>query len=79
MEGSLSSEFRKEPRLRSRTPRSNGTTPTESRTQTKVNPDSWVLQRALVNRAGNKEIMLALLYDYRTNLGSLRKVAGILP
>ena len=28
-----------------------------------------MLQRALVNRPGNKEIMLALLYDYRTNLG----------
>ena len=35
---------------------------------TQVSPDSWVLQRALVNRPGNKEIMLALLYDYRTNL-----------
>jgi pimeloyl-ACP methyl ester carboxylesterase len=34
-----------------------------------VNPDSWVLQRTLVNRPGNKDIMLALLYDYRTNLG----------
>ena len=36
---------------------------------TRINPDNWVLQRALVNRPGNKEIMLALLYDYRTNLG----------
>jgi pimeloyl-ACP methyl ester carboxylesterase len=35
----------------------------------RVNPDSWVLQQALVNRPGNKDIMLALLYDYRTNLG----------
>lgn len=35
----------------------------------RVNPDSWVLQRTLVNRPGNKDIMLALLYDYRTNLG----------
>lgn len=34
----------------------------------RVNPDSWMLQRALVNRPGNKDIMLALLYDYRTNL-----------
>jgi pimeloyl-ACP methyl ester carboxylesterase len=34
----------------------------------RINPDSWVLQRALLNRPGNKEIMLALLYDYRTNL-----------
>lgn len=33
-----------------------------------INPDSWVLQRTLVNRPGNKDIMLALLYDYRTNL-----------
>jgi pimeloyl-ACP methyl ester carboxylesterase len=35
---------------------------------TRVDPDSWTLQRALLNRPGNKEIMLALLYDYRTNL-----------
>jgi pimeloyl-ACP methyl ester carboxylesterase len=35
---------------------------------TRINPDSWMLQRALVNRPGNKDIMLALLYDYRTNL-----------
>lgn len=34
----------------------------------RISPDSWVLQRALVNRPGNKDIMLALLYDYRTNL-----------
>ena len=34
----------------------------------RINPDSWVLQRALVNRPGNKDIMLALLYDYRNNL-----------
>jgi len=40
---------------------------------TKVSPDSWVLQRALVNRAGNKEIMLALLYDYRTNMDHYAK------
>ncbi|RCS22859.1 alpha/beta hydrolase [Phyllobacterium salinisoli] len=34
---------------------------------TMISPDSWVLQRALVNRPGNKEIMLDLLLDYRTN------------
>lgn len=33
----------------------------------RINPDSWVLQRALLNRPGNKEAMLSLLYDYRTN------------
>ena len=35
--------------------------------RTKISPDSWVLQSALLNRPGNKEIMLDLLYDYRTN------------
>ena len=35
----------------------------------RINPDSWILQRALLNRPGNKDAMLALLYDYRTNLG----------
>lgn len=39
----------------------------------RVSPDNWVLQRALVNRPGNKEIMLALLYDYRTNLRQYAK------
>jgi pimeloyl-ACP methyl ester carboxylesterase len=39
----------------------------------RVSPDNWMLQRALVNRPGNKEIMLALLYDYRTNLGEYAK------
>lgn len=33
----------------------------------KISPDSWVLQRALLNRPGNKDVMLQLLYDYRTN------------
>jgi pimeloyl-ACP methyl ester carboxylesterase len=34
----------------------------------KISPDSWLIQEALLNRPGNKEIMLDLLYDYRTNL-----------
>ena len=34
----------------------------------RINPDSWILQRALLNRPGNKDVMLALLYDYGTNL-----------
>jgi len=37
--------------------------------QKRINPDSWILQRALLSRPGNKDIMLALLYDYRTNPG----------
>jgi pimeloyl-ACP methyl ester carboxylesterase len=36
---------------------------------TQISPDSWTLQHTLLNRPGNKDIMLALLYDYRTNLG----------
>lgn len=35
----------------------------------RINPDSWMLQRSLLGRPGNKEIMLDLLYDYRKNLG----------
>jgi pimeloyl-ACP methyl ester carboxylesterase len=34
----------------------------------RINPDSWILQRALLSRPGNKDAMLALLYDYRTNV-----------
>ncbi len=37
------------------------------RDPSRVNPDSWMLQRALLARPGNKDAMLALLYDYRTN------------
>jgi pimeloyl-ACP methyl ester carboxylesterase len=33
----------------------------------RISPDSWVLQRALLSRPGNKDIMLQLIYDYRTN------------
>ncbi len=34
----------------------------------RISPDSWLIQEALLNRPGAKEIMLDLLYDYRTNL-----------
>lgn len=37
------------------------------RNSEKISPDSWVLQDALLNRPGNKELMLKLLYDYRSN------------
>jgi pimeloyl-ACP methyl ester carboxylesterase len=36
---------------------------------TRIDPDSWLLQSALLNRPGNKDAMLDLLYDYRTNPG----------
>ncbi len=35
----------------------------------RINPDSWVLQRALLSRPGNKDAMIALLVDYGNNLG----------
>lgn len=34
---------------------------------TRIDPDSWLLQSALLNRPENKDAMLSLLYDYRTN------------
>ncbi|WP_232667006.1 alpha/beta fold hydrolase [Pseudonocardia sp. TRM90224] len=33
----------------------------------RISPDSRLLQEALLNRPGNKDAMLDLLYDYRTN------------
>jgi pimeloyl-ACP methyl ester carboxylesterase len=33
-----------------------------------VSPDNWVLDQALLDRPGNADIQLALLYDYRNNL-----------
>jgi pimeloyl-ACP methyl ester carboxylesterase len=34
-----------------------------------INPDSWLLQKALLDRPGNREAMVDLLVDYRTNPG----------
>jgi pimeloyl-ACP methyl ester carboxylesterase len=34
----------------------------------RISPDSWTLDQALLERPGNAEIQLALLYDYRHNL-----------
>jgi pimeloyl-ACP methyl ester carboxylesterase len=39
------------------------------RDPSRVNPDSWILQRALLDRPGNKDAMVALLVDYGNNLG----------
>jgi pimeloyl-ACP methyl ester carboxylesterase len=33
-----------------------------------VSPDTWAVDQALLDRPGNAEIQLDLLYDYRTNL-----------
>ena len=35
--------------------------------QTLLDPSTWTFDKALLNRPGNGEIQLALLYDYRTN------------
>ncbi len=33
----------------------------------RISPDSWTLDQALLDRPGNGEIQLAMLYDYRNN------------
>ncbi len=35
---------------------------------TRISPDNWVYDQALLDRPGNAEIQLDMLYDYRTNL-----------
>jgi pimeloyl-ACP methyl ester carboxylesterase len=34
----------------------------------RISPDNWVHDQALLDRAGNSDIQLDLVYDYRTNL-----------
>ena len=34
----------------------------------RVDPDNWVHDQALLDRPGNAEIQMDLFYDYRTNL-----------
>lgn len=36
--------------------------------RTRISPDNWVHDQALLDRPGNREIQLDLLYDYRTNV-----------
>lgn len=35
---------------------------------TRVSPDTWTMDQALLDRPGNAEIQLDLFYDYRTNI-----------
>ncbi|PKA44938.1 alpha/beta hydrolase (plasmid) [Rhizobium sullae] len=35
---------------------------------TRISPDNWVHDQALLDRSGNKDIQLDLFYDYRTNV-----------
>ena len=39
-----------------------------TRNPTVISPDSWNLDQYVLDRPGNKEIQLALLYDYQNNL-----------
>ncbi|QDL94353.1 alpha/beta hydrolase (plasmid) [Paroceanicella profunda] len=34
----------------------------------RISPDNWTVDQALLDRPGNRDIQLDLLYDYRTNL-----------
>jgi pimeloyl-ACP methyl ester carboxylesterase len=34
----------------------------------RISPDNWVVDQALLDRPGNKDIQLDLFYDYRTNV-----------
>ena len=33
-----------------------------------ISPDNWIIDQALLDRPGNKEIQVAMFYDYRTNV-----------
>ena len=48
-------------------PRSSST-PTAFRDISRIAPDNWVHDQALLDRPGNVEIQMDLFYDYRTNL-----------
>lgn len=37
------------------------------RNENAISPDNWILDQALLERPGNKEIQLQLFYDYRSN------------
>jgi len=39
-----------------------------TRNPTSISPDSWNIDQCVLDRAGNKEIQLALFYDYQNNL-----------
>ena len=33
-----------------------------------ISPNNWIIDQALLDRPGNKEIQVAMFYDYRTNV-----------
>ena len=48
--------------------RRSSSTPTGCRDVSRISPDNWVHDQALLDRPGNAEIQMDLFYDYRTNL-----------
>jgi len=40
----------------------------------RISPDSWVHDQALLDRPGNADIQMDLFYDYRTNLPLYPKI-----
>ena len=34
----------------------------------RISPDNWVQDQALLDRPGNNDVQLDMFYDYRTNL-----------
>jgi pimeloyl-ACP methyl ester carboxylesterase len=39
-----------------------------TRNESRISPDTWTLDQSRLDRPGNREIQLALFYDYRTNV-----------
>ena len=56
-----------------------GSTSHGARRPERISPDGWLIDQALLDRPGNKEIQLQLFYSYRTQPAPLRRVAGLLP
>jgi pimeloyl-ACP methyl ester carboxylesterase len=44
------------------------------RDKSRISPDNWVQDQALLDRPGNSDIQLDMLYDYRTNLALYPKI-----
>jgi hypothetical protein len=45
----------------------------------RISPDNWVHDQALLDRPGNSEIQMDLFYDYRTNLPLYPAVQAYFP
>ena len=43
----------------------------------RISPDNWVHDQALLDRPGNAEIQMDIFYDYRTNLPCIRRFRHI--